>query len=190
MSDAFHEKMSEFRSGAELEAPTETFIWRYSVRDLLDETIILVILLAVFAGICMYFQSSWIWGLMIIPVVYGIWLAYTFFARRLCTEYRLTPQNFIHQKGFLVQKTIYIELFDVEQVNLKRNLWERIIGVGTICLRVKHQSSENDNSENQKIGRNFQEIKIPGMTDFENIREKIDSYRLYVRQKRGIMTSS
>ena len=197
----FQEKIEEARTdtGVEIgiEKPTETHTWRYNLRDLTDETIIGIIVLAVVAGLCIYSNKStggWIWLMGILPAAYWLWLAYLVFIRRLCTIYKLTPQNFIVQRGFLVQNTMYIELFNIEQVNLKRNLWERIIGIGTIRLRVK-KIPQNEGSDvtnpKLKIDRDgYLEINIPGMANFEHVRELIDNYRLYVRQKRGVMISS
>ena len=194
------EKMEEARSAPKPEGPTETHVWYYNLRDLLDETIIGVIILTAITVLCVYLHKNypWIWGLEIVPLIYVFWLLYTVFVRRMCTVYKLTPQNFIYQRGFFVQNTIYIELFDIEQVNLKRNLWERIIGVGTIRLKIKKiplQALESNNVNiNVKIGQDGRgtsmEISIPGMSDFENIRQLIDTYRLFVRQHRGVVITS
>lgn len=201
--NALNEKIEENRTAPDLPAPTETHEWRYNPRDLLDESIFGIIILAVFVILGIVMQGTagwWIWLTLIFPAGYFLWLAYTLFVRRMCTVYRLTPQNFIYQRGFLVQSTMYVELFDIDQVNLKRNLWERVIGVGTIKLSIKrsalHDQSLVENSEQAQLvggGGNkdaYIEITIPGMTDYENVRDLIDSYRLYVRQKRGIRISS
>ncbi len=200
--NVLNEKIEETRTTPDLPAPTETYEWRYSPRDLLDESIWGVILLAVYMGICIAGNATfgkWLWwGLALVPIAYWLWLAYTLFVRRLCTVYKLTPQNFIYERGFLVQNTMYVELFDIDQVNLKRNLWERIVGLGTIKLSIKRSAlrdeipAENvDPVKAAAAGKDaYIEITIPGMTDYEKVRDLIDSYRLYVRQKRGVRISS
>lgn len=196
--NALNEKIEENRSAPDLPAPTETHEWRYNARDLLDEGIFGVIILAVVLVVCIAVQNTWAWVLMLIPTAYWLWLLYILFVRRLCTVYKLTPQNFIYQRGFFVQNTMYVELFDIDQVNLKRNLWERIIGVGTIKLSIKRSALHDEslienNDQTQVVGGSkdaYIEITIPGMVDYDKIRDLIDSYRLYVRQKRGIRISS
>ena len=192
------EKIQEVRSAQDSDTPTETHEWFYNLRDLLDEAIWGVIILAVITGLCVWLHKNdyWvgIWGLEIIPLIYGIWLLYTVFIRRLCTVYKLTPKNFIYQRGFFVQNTIYIELFDIEQVNLKRSLWERIIGVGTVRLKVKKiplQTQEKDSDLKVEQGTRgaYTEINIRGMSDFENIRQLIDSYRQFARERHGLRIS-
>ena len=189
----FNEKIEESRAvnKTDIDVPTQTHTWRYHLRDLLDEAIIGVILLAAVTITCMSFRKTvgdWIWWLEILVAMYVLWLAYLVFVRRLCTVYKLTPQNFIIQRGFFVQNTIYIELFNIEQVNLKRNLWERIIGVGTIRLSVKKARNESGEGDRPKIDRErFLEMNIPGMADFEHVRELIDNYRLYARQNKGVV---
>lgn len=160
-------------------APMESFVWRYTGKDLLDESIFGIVFLAIAIIACMVTEGAVryvLLGLLGIPtLIYWCWLSYLFFIRRVCTSYELTPQNFIYRHGFLVQKTRFIELFDIEQVNIKRNLWERIIGVGTVQLRLKDQGTASA----------IEDLNIPGMSDFENMQKQINDYRTYYRTRVG-----
>ena len=169
-----------------LPRPTETFVWRYSARDLIDEMIWGLLFLAAtiatlcipsgeaesFGHICVFVLQ---WAVGGFTVLYWLWLAGVYFIRKKCTSYTLSPQYFEYQHGFFIQKTRRIELFDIEQVNLKRSLWERIIGVGTLDLRVKDQ-------DEKKQGE-VKPLPIPGIRDFREMQQKISEYRTYYRTR-------
>ncbi|MDO4573757.1 MAG: PH domain-containing protein [Planctomycetia bacterium] len=165
-------------------APTETYTWRYAAKDLTDEMIFGVVFLAITLIFWIMGGGTWLslFGILtgilgVVSLLYWLWIANMFFVRRLCTSYELNPQNFIYKHGFIVQHTRFIELFDIEQVNIKRNLWERIIGVGTVQLRIKDQNENN--------GKSIETLNIPGMTNFEEMQRLINEYRMYYRTKVG-----
>ena len=112
------------------------------------------------------------WGFDGIVIVYWIWLLSIYFMRKHCTRYTLTPMYFDLQHGFISQKTTRISLADIEQVNIIRSLWERMIGTGTIQLRTKDQTNADATIKYQ----NFR-----GIREFKEMQKKIDEYRLYFR---------
>ena len=169
------------RSADTLPRPTETFTWRYSGRDLFDETFWGVVFLAIFGAIFFFVSKEnlgeWLrvgllWVTGVWALLYWLWLGWTYFSRRACTLYTLTPQYFEYQHGFFSQKTQRIELFDIEQVNLTRTLWERILGVATLQLRVKDQTKDNAAVEYY----NFR-----GIREYPQMQQKIGEYRTYYR---------
>ena len=112
------------------------------------------------------------WGFDGIVIVYWVWLLCIYFMRKHCTLYTLTPTYFELQHGFIFQKTTRISLADIEQVNVIRTLWERVIGTGTIQLRTKDQT----NADSAIKYQNFR-----GIRDFLEMQKKVDAYRLYFR---------
>lgn len=50
------------------------------------------------------------------------------------TRYKVTNQRLIIEEGLLTLRTREIELFRVRDISVKRNIWERMFGIGDITL--------------------------------------------------------
>ena len=50
------------------------------------------------------------------------------------TKYTLTASRIIIEKGLLTKKRDEIRLYRIRDVSTKRNLWERLLGIGDITL--------------------------------------------------------
>jgi len=94
-----------------------------------------------------------------------LWLRWTI-------RYRLTTYRFYHEKGLLRHRTDCIEVIDIDDIDFEQNLWERLVGVGTVHIR----SSDPSNPV----------LALPGLENAHVAFEKIDSARRDERIRRGL----
>jgi membrane protein YdbS with pleckstrin-like domain len=119
--------------------------------------------------------SSGKWGWIIaaaIVVVYALWLGYRML-RLSCTHYTVTTENILVEQGILVKDTDNIDLFRVVDVNIRRSLAQRALGIGTVLI----QSS--DKSMPEATLKNIPEPKVA----FEKIRKAARE----AAKERGVM---
>ncbi len=76
----------------------------------------------------------------------------------------------------------HIAVWDIAQVNITRNLWQRFTGVGTIELRIRNQGFENVDAS-EESSDNI--LELPGLRDPRAVQEKINTYRLFIRNRMG-----
>lgn len=72
------------------------------------------------------------------------------------TRYTLSEDRVIRETGMLNLKEEEILLYRVRDISLTRNLWQRIFGVGTICLMSTDKTAPHLDMVNIK---NAKEIK-------------------------------
>lgn len=65
------------------------------------------------------------------------------------TDYQITKDELIVKKGFFNQKTNTTELYLLKDPDLTINLYQRIIGVGTVSVTI--DSSSNSHRAGEKI---------------------------------------
>lgn len=115
---------------------------------------------------------------------WGYWinLAVRIFFNRICTRYELTPVLLIYKNGFFVTKVRHIAIWDIAQVNVSRNLWQRILGVGTVELRIRDHGLE-ETDENSDVPDNI--ILLNGLENPQEVKDLINTYRLFIRRRMG-----
>ncbi len=91
------------------------------------------------------------------------------------TKYRLTPSKLLVETGFLSKDEEEIRLYRITDVSLKRGLFERMFGLGTIILR----SSDTSNPTQELI-----HIKNP-----KNVKEVVSQSIETSRRENGVRTS-
>ncbi|MDO4570047.1 MAG: PH domain-containing protein [Planctomycetia bacterium] len=154
--------------------------WSYSLRDLFDEFIILVVLLAAALGVWFLWlpeENGWENRLAIAlkfilfasAIAWGLYVAGVFLLRRMFVEYILTSDTLSIKEGFFVQRNQNILLLNILQVDTRRTLWERIIHVGTLSIRYR-----------DGMGK-YCVYKIRGLARYQEMREKLDKHRNFVR---------
>ena len=117
------------------------------------------------------------------------------------TRYKLSNDRLFLIKGFLNMKYDEIQLYRVRDISLKRSLWQRIFGVGTVTVNSSDQSMPilelknikkpieikemiNEHVERVKIARNVRIGEVidnnvgGGFTDLDNdgIPDEIDPH--------------
>ena len=107
-----------------------------------------------------------------------------FFAR-ICTYYRLTPVLFIMKTGFFITKERRIAVWDIAQVNMKRNLWQRFLRVGTIELKIHSHGMDGAQVSDESLKRNARILYLKGLNAPKAVQDDINHYRLFVRNHMG-----
>ena len=162
--------------------PEKPYSWKYSARDLTDEFLIWIFFLALAVGVWVWLfvfiktemneTIKWIlFGIASLPaLIYGGYVVYLYFIKRVFVTYGLTTDFFTVTDGFISRKNITIHVGDIVQVNVTQTLWERIVGVGTITLILqKHNSTEQ------------YDLPIRGIAVYKEMRDAIEYYRNYYR---------
>ena len=99
------------------------------------------------------------------------------------TRYRLTEKKILIETGFLSRHEEEIRLYRVLDLTLKRSLWQRIFGVGTIhCCSGDKSTPEFD----LKWIKNPREVKemLSDMIDEERMKRKV-GVREYMSESEG-----
>lgn len=123
--------------------------WRYSWRDLIDETIWGVLITGGLIALG-YFVP---WGndylryslLLVVPVIYWVWLIWTFIDKIWCTKYTLYNATLVKESGLFSKKINVYVLCHIQDCEMSQNLWQRIVGdVGNITLYLKWENKDAD----------------------------------------------
>lgn len=152
--------------------PQEELVWKYQIRDMLDEIFIELAAIAVFFGLN-YLGKYWVYVAVIgwIGCAIGaIYIFKTILLRRCFMSFKLTPDHFEYTHGLLTQKVETFQLSDIIEIDLRRSWWERIIHTGTIILRFKNGLASQNNP-----------LIIRGIGKYDEMFEKIDYYRNHHR---------
>ncbi|MBR5161621.1 MAG: PH domain-containing protein [Thermoguttaceae bacterium] len=134
---------------------TSTQVWRYSWRDLIDEFSwgVAITLCLLFIGWFFNFGNPYVRYslLLIIPVLYWVWLIWTFIDKICCTTYTLNNASLVKESGIFHKKIDVYVLCHIKDCEMSQNLWQRIIGdVGNITLYLKWENK--DASDQQQTG--------------------------------------
>lgn len=121
--------------------------------------------------------ESWMWILVgVASAVIWVGLLLMMLYRKLSVKYELTTQRFIHYSGILSRTTDRIEAIDMDDVSFRQNLFERMVGVGT----VKILSSDTSHPE----------LTLRGIDEVKRIADMIDDVRRKERRRRGLYVES
>ncbi len=82
----------------------------------------------------MYFFGDILLGILLIPVLIGIFMLINALIEINCTLYTVTTKRVIVNTGWLNKKQVEIWIKDMRAVNIQRSLWERIVGVGSVSI--------------------------------------------------------
>lgn len=74
------------------------------------------------------------------------------------TRYRLSEDRLFCEKGFLNIKEDEVLLYRVRDLQLNMSLWQRIFGVGTICVQSSDKNIPHLDLENIKKPREVKEL--------------------------------
>ncbi|HTN76977.1 MAG TPA: PH domain-containing protein [Pirellulaceae bacterium] len=96
--------------------------------------------------------------------------------RRMNISYRLTSQRFFHQTGILTRTTNRIEVIEMDDVTFSQNLFERLVGVGTIKI------TSSDSTDPVLV--------MTGIDNVQEVSEIIDKARRKELTRRGLRIES
>ena len=121
---------------------------------------------AAFAG-----PLGWLaWGVIIVAA--WVWLALVLFYRRLTVHYRLTSYRFFTETGLLARVANRIQAIDIDDVTTEQGPIERMLGVGTITIRARDDTSPV--------------LILRGIEDAPDVADMIDGARRAERNRRGL----
>jgi len=151
-------------------------------------------------SICPKTWDEAIRGFFILFLGIGVW-CYVFsllgriFFGKFCTWYRLTPTVLICRSGFFITKEQHIAVWDIQRVEMERNLWQRILGVGTLELHVRDGSlmemDSLEGNESADVSTPDNIVHLPGIRMhglFTSSCREVDilnEYRLFLRSRMG-----
>jgi membrane protein YdbS with pleckstrin-like domain len=184
---AAHDTPADARSRIEemVQSDKET-LWqgRYSFKGIVPWMIFagLVLVLLAFAGWWLgshewkwwgEWGGRWFWRISWAGVL-AVWVyqLLLFAWRNLAHGYRLTPQTFFHEKGFVFHSTSPIEIVGIDDMTLDQAMLERFFGVGTIRLLSKDMSDPV--------------IVMKGIPNVKDAFAKIDQARRAERRARAV----
>jgi len=80
------------------------------------------------------FLGSMIWGIVLLPVVIGLFILLGVWYKTASTRYRLTTQRLFVQTGLVAKKLEEVELFRVKDVTVTQGFIQRLLGVGSVVV--------------------------------------------------------
>ena len=73
-------------------------------------------------------------GVLLLPVLVGLFILLVILIEIKCTSYELTTRRIIIRKGLISKNQNEIWIKDMRAVNFVQSVWQRIIGVGDIAI--------------------------------------------------------
>ncbi len=110
-----------------------------------------------------YFLFGIILSVLLCVVVVGIFGLIGIFIAYKCTHYTVTSQRVIVKSGFLNRRQTEIWIKDMRGVDLKRNLWDLIVGTGSIAIGTAASAGA--------------EIQIYGLRNAQDLVDKVNQLR-------------
>ena len=94
------------------------------------------------------------------------------------TRYEITPTRFIIRTGFFSTQTEEVLLYRVLDMNLKRNLWQKLFGVGTLEIHTMDQTARIAAFKNIKSSEKVRQF-LGKIVEAERDRKRITAREIY-----------
>ena len=120
------------------------------------------------------FPGRIIWGIVLLPVVIGLFLLLGVWYRTAATRYRLTTQRLFRRTGLIGRHEEEVELFRVKDVTLTQGALQRLLGVGTVVVLSSDDTTPR--------------LELAGISDPAGIKEQIRAAFRAARQREGLRT--
>ena len=111
----------------------------------------------------MYYLFGIIVGILLIPFIVGIFILIACIIDINCTVYRVTTRRVLVNTGFFNKKQVEIWIKDMRGVNLQRDLWQLIIGTGSVAIGTAATAGA--------------EIKMNGLRNAQQVVDMINGLR-------------
>lgn len=115
-----------------------------------------------------------VWGVLLLPVVVGLFLLLRAWYLVASTRYRLTTQRLFAQTGLIAKNLEEVELFRVKDVTLSQGVLDRMLGTGTVKVL-----STDDTAP---------ELELAGILEPMATKEQIRNAFRAARQREGLRT--
>jgi membrane protein YdbS with pleckstrin-like domain len=87
------------------------------------------------------FLGEIIVGILLSPLIIGIFMLVRTFIEIKCTRYGLTSERFFVQRGFFAKRLDEIELYRISDVAMNQSLIQRMLGFGNITVTANDDTS-------------------------------------------------
>ena len=118
------------------------------------------------------YLGSIFWGIVLLPVVIGLFLLLRVWYRTKAVRYRLTTQRLFVQTGLVAKKLEEVELFRVKDVTLSQGFFQRLLGVGTIVVLSSDDTAPR--------------LELAGIRQPQDVKETIRNAFRASRQREGL----
>lgn len=92
------------------------------------------------------------------------------------TSYHLSTDRIFREAGFLNQKEEEVLLYRVRDLEMKRSLWQRIFGVGTVCIHSSDKTAPHLDLVNVQQPKEVKELI------FQKVEEAKDKKRIHTTE--------
>lgn len=120
------------------------------------------------------FIGKIIWGIILTPILIGLFMLLGVYITIKSTKYKLTTQRFFVQTGLISKKVEELELFRVKDVSMKQGVFQRILGVGNVTVLSTDDSTPT--------------VHIAGVSSPEKVKESIRSHSRDARKSEKGLT--
>ena len=184
----------------EVRIDTSVQVWKYSWRDLIDETIFGVLIpVALFLLIWLVpvllsrfnlsvpqvsFKHNLIFT-SIVAALYWCWLIWTFVDKICFTSYTLNNATLVKESGIFHKRIDVYVLCHIDDCEMSQNLWQRIVGdIGNIILYLKWENPNGANGESGSYSTTMKAV-LHGLQNHTDKYETFKERWLRERHRRG-----
>ena len=111
----------------------------------------------------MYFFWELVVGIILLPIIAGIPILISAIVAMKCTVYTITTKRVLVKTGWLNKRQSEIWIKDMRGVYFQQNLWDRIIGTGSISIGTAATAGT--------------EIQMVGLYDAQELVDQINEAR-------------
>jgi uncharacterized membrane protein YdbT with pleckstrin-like domain len=112
------------------------------------------------------------WGIVLLPIVIGVFLLLGVWYRTAATRYRLTTQRLFVQRGLIAKNLEEVELFRVKDVTLSQGFFQRMLGVGSVVVLSTDDTTPR--------------LELAGVCNPVDVKEQIRNAFRAARQREGM----
>ncbi len=80
------------------------------------------------------FAGAISWGILLLPLVIGLFILLSVWIKVASLRYRLTTQRLFVRRGLIAKRLEELELFRVKDVIVQQGVLQRFLGVGTVTV--------------------------------------------------------
>lgn len=110
-----------------------------------------------------YYMLELIFGILLTPVIIGLFMLIPALINIYCTTYILTNKRIIVKTGWMNKNQNEIWIKDMRGVNLNQSFWERLVGTGTVAIGTAATAGT--------------EIQLRGISNAKEVVDTINSLR-------------
>ena len=107
----------------------------------------------------------------------GLWQRFLSMIHMNFTKYQITKDELIIQRGFINRKTNSIELYLLKDPDLTESIYQRLIGVGTLTVKIETKTDVEGNKKKMVL-KNVRNCKAVRKLLRDNIERDITERKI------------